>query len=578
MTNQEIADIFYNIADILEIQDANIFRVRAYREAASVIEGLIKEVATTYQEQGVPGLKDIPGVGTDLSSKIEELLKTGKLRYWRELQKEVPVGLLAIMDIEGMGPKKTKFVWKKFHVKTVRDLWKLCRSDALLKQKGWGQKTVDNILRGIQLQKEYGDRKPLGLVYPIALDMIQALKKSGLANQVEIAGSLRRMKEDIGDVDILATSKKPEKLIDLFSTLPEVKEVRVKGPTKCTVFLKAGFDADLRVVAPDEFGAGLYYSTGSKAHNVRARERAISKGYTINEYGIFRGTSEKRGKRLAAQSEQAVFKTLGLPYIPPELREDRGEMEAAEKHTLPSLIEEKDLQGDLHAHTTWSGDGHNSPLEMIHAAKARGLKYIAITDHSSPLGMLKGIKTHNIKKYTADIRAAAAQVSGINVLVGAEVDILLDGRLYLPNSALAQLDFVVASVHTGFRQSPEKMTKRVIRAIKNPFVTVIGHLTSRIIRRREPTTVNVHQVVTAAHAAGVALELNASWYRLDLNDVHARIAQEAGARMIMSTDSHDVDNFDFTFGIGTARRGWIEKKNVLNTLPYAKFVKAIQRK
>lgn len=578
MTNQEIARIFYNIADILEIQNADPFRVRAYRQAAAVIEGLIEEAAAMYKENGLKGLMDIPGVGKELALKIEELVKRGRLGFYTQLRKEVPAGLLEIMELEGTGPKKTQFVWKKFRVKTVRDLEKLCRGDALITQPGWGQKTADNILRAIQLHREYGERKPIGVVHEAAHTVKEALMKSGLANAVEIAGSLRRMREDIGDIDILATSNKPEKLIDVFANHPEVKTVLGKGPTKCSVVLKSGIDADLRVVDPDEFGAGLVYFTGSKQFNVHIREMAIRKGLTINEYGIFRGTAERHGKRVAARTEAAVFKAIGLPYIPPELREDRGEIEAALAHRLPSSVEHGDIKGDLHVHTSWSGDGHNTPLEMIRAAKACGLKYIAITDHASPLGMLKGIKPNNVKKYIADIRAAAKKVPGIRVLVGAEVDISPEGRVYLPSSVLQQLDWVVASVHTAFKQPRERMTKRVIRAIQNPHVSAIGHLTARILGRREPTAVDVPEVIKAVKAHNTALEINASWYRLDLNDLHCRMAKEAGVPMVMGTDSHDVDNFDFTFGIGTARRGWLEPRDVLNTLPVERFLKRIKKR
>ncbi|MEK7481609.1 MAG: DNA polymerase/3'-5' exonuclease PolX [Patescibacteria group bacterium] len=576
MLNQEIARIFYNIADILEIQNADPFRVRAYRQAATVIEGLIEEAAAMYKENGLKGLMDIPGVGKELALKIEKLVRRGRLDFYTKLRKEVPAGLLEIMELEGMGPKKTQFVWKKFHVKTVRDLEKLCRGDALIEQPGWGQKTADNILRAIQLHREYGERKPIGVVYASALAMVEALKKSGYANAVEIAGSLRRMREDIGDIDILATSKKPEKLIELFANHSEVKTVLAKGPTKCMVVLKNGIDADLRVVEPDEFGAGLFYFTGSKQFNVRTREIAIRKGLTINEYGIFRGTAERRGTRVAARTEASVFRAIGLPFIPPELREDRGEIDAALERRLPSPIIREDIKGDLHVHTSWSGDGHNTPLEIIRAAKTQGLKYIAITDHASPLGMLKGIKSHNVKKYIADIRAAAAKVSGIRVLAGAEVDILPDGRVYLPDAVLKQLDWVVASVHTAFKQPRERMTERVIRAIQNPYVSAIGHLTARILGRREPTAVDVAEVIKAAKAHGTALEINVSWYRLDLNDLHCRMAKEAGVPLVISTDSHDVDNFDFTFGIGTARRGWVEARDVLNTLPFEKFLKSFR--
>lgn len=576
-TNHEISEAFFRIGELLSLSGANAFRVRAYNRAAETIEGLPKDLAAVYQAGGLFALKEIPGVGEDISLKIEEMLKTGKLAFMRDLEKQVPSGLLEILSIEGMGPERTRFVWQQFRVKDMKSFEKLLKLDKLLSAKGWGTRSVANITRAIEIHKGFGGRVALPIAWKLAQNMAAALKKSGLCHEVEVAGSVRRMKETVQDIDILVTTNKPTKVADFFVELPEVDEVIGKGPTKTTVRLKGGLHADLRVLRPNEFGAGLYYFTGSKEHNVAVREAAVRDGITISEYGVYRGTKNKKVKLLAAETERKVFHALDMHYIEPELRENRGEVEAALKNKLPHLIKVSDIAGDLHSHSTYS-DGVDTMLAMAQAAKDAGLKYLAITDHSSQMGMVKGIKDKTVGEYLKKIAAVREKISGIEILAGTEVDILEDGSLYLSDAALKKLDWVVASVHSNFRQIEEKMTKRIIKAINNPYVRMIGHPTTRLLGKRAPVVFDMASVCKAAKENGVALEVSASPFRLDLDDVHARQAKEAGVLLAISSDAHGVDQFDFTFGVGQARRGWLEKGDVINTMPWGEFQKFLKRK
>lgn len=583
-TNLDIARAFERIAEILQIQGENIFRIRAYQRAAQVIDSLPEECADIYEgglnqhgsaEGGMEALKAVPGIGEDLAKKIEEMITTGKMEALEKLKSKVPEGVVDILSIEGMGPKRTKFVWKKFGVKNFSELEELFKSNRLNKLKGWGEKSVANILHAIELSKKMGGRLPLHEAMGIAETIVSLLKKSGLCVNVEIAGSLRRMKETIGDIDILVTSKRPEEVMDLFATMPYVAEVVVRGPTKSTVLLKAGpsnrtsIEADLRVLEPEVFGAGLYYFTGSKEHHVEIRTMAVKKGITISEYGVYKGTKEHKEKLLATKTEEDVFKAIGLPYIPPELREARGEIEAALEGKLPNLVEEKDIRGDLHVHSNFS-DGSSSILEMAKAARERGYEYIAITDHSSSMGMVKGLKEENIGHYLKMIDEAREKVSGIHILSGTEVDISKDGSLYLPDECLKRLDWVVASIHLNFKMSYEDMTNRYLRAIENPHVKVIAHPTSRIVGERPPFDFDFKKVAERAKERGVFFEINGS-SRLDLNDVHIRQAREIGVEMVIDSDAHTPLGLGLRFGVGQARRGWCEKKDILNTLSWKDF-------
>lgn len=576
MTNAEIAEIFERIALILDIKgDENPFRIRAYERAALLIGSLTRDLKALYDEGGLKRLEGLPGIGKDLSLKIEEMLRTDKLQYLKKIEKGIPPGLLDIMDIEGIGPKKTKLLWQKFKVKDIAGLKKLAESGKLQTVKGWGDKTVQNILRGIELRKQMAGRLPIGDVLPLAEEIVEALKRTGLCDRIEIAGSLRRRRDTCGDIDILATSTEPAKVMDAFCALPHVKNVTNKGKTKSTVFLNIGIDADLRVVEPDVFGAALHYFTGSKDHNVAVRTMAVRRGITMSEYGVFKGTAEKKGGLIAALTEHDVFKTVGLPYIEPELRENWGEIEAAQNGTLPSLITQHDLRGDLHMHSTFS-DGTESMIAMAKAAKEKGLQYIAFTDHASSMGMVRGVKKETIKQYLKAIAEARRAVTGIHILAGAEVDILKDGSLYLDDNLLVQLDWVIASIHQIFRDSREANTARLIKAMENPHVCAIGHPTTRILGKREPMDINIDAILTEAKKYHRALELNASPVRLDLQDIHLKRAKERGVTVVVNSDAHSASGLDCRYGIMQARRGWLEKNDILNAKSWGELTKWLE--
>jgi DNA polymerase (family X) len=577
MTNAHISSAFQQIADILSLQDENPFRIRAYERAAQTILSLGEDVSDIYKRDGKEGLLAIPGIGNDLADKMIELITTKKLTYLTDLAKEIPPGLLAVTGIQGMGPKKTKFVWKTFKVEGVDDLEKLAQSGKLDTQKGWGKKSVQNVLEGIAALRLHNARVALPTALNIALQMQRELQESGLCGQVEIAGSLRRRKESIGDIDILATSSSPRQVMDLFCSFGLVDRVLGKGPTKASVHLSTGMNADLRVVDEVVFGAAWHYFTGSKEHNIAVRKLGIAQGLTISEYGVYEGTPENKGELKASRTEEDVYKSVGLPYIEPELREDRGELEAAKKGTLPHLITVKDLKGDMHLHSNFS-DGRGTITQMAEAAKKAGLEYIAITDHGSPMGMVRGVKEGNITEYLRLVDEARTSVKGLKILAGSEVDILEDGSLYLPDATLTQLDWVVVSVHGNFKLSPKKMTERIIRALKNPHVNVFAHPTSRLLLKRDPIEYDIDAVFRCAVDHHVCVEINAAFDRLDLNDTLARRAKDAGCMLTIDSDAHNPGEFDYRFGISQARRGWVEAKNVLNTRAFAEVEKWISNR
>jgi DNA polymerase (family 10) len=572
MDNIEIANIFNQVADILEIRGANQFRVGAYRRAAQVIEALPKDINEIYQEGK---LKEIPGIGESLAEHIEELIKTGKCKEFETLKKKVPAGLIELMKIEGLGPKRVKFLYQKFGVKNIQQLEKLLASHRLLKEKGWGEKSEQNILAGIKLYHRFSQRYVLGKIYPLAHGIVEKLKKYPEVNQVELCGSIRRMKETIGDLDILVTAKNPKKVIDFFCQLPEIQEVRAKGPTKVNVLLKRGPEADLRVVKPESFGAALHYFTGSKSHNIVIRRMGMAKGLRINEYGVYKKINGKL-KLIGGRNEEDVFKAVGLPWMPPEIRENTGEIEAALKNQLPELITLNDIRGDLHCHSNWS-DGADSILALAEAAKKRGYQYLAITDHTPTVGITHGLTAKRVLEQIKEIKKLNQKIHGLRILTGIEVDIRKDGSLDLPDKILEKLDVVVASVHTSFRQPKELMTKRIITAIRNPNVDIIGHPTGRIINEREPYQLDLEAIMKEAKKTGTALELNSFWSRLDLNDVNCRMAKEMGVKIAISTDAHNIMELEhIKFGVATARRGWLEKKDVVNTLPLSQLLKVLK--
>jgi DNA polymerase (family 10) len=570
LKNQEISKIFNDIADLLEIKGENPFRIRAYRRAAQNIEGLAKDVAEISKDD----LLTVPGIGQDLAGKVEEYVRTGKLQFYEDLKKEVPEGLSALLSIPSLGPKTAKLLFEKLNIKDLETLERFARDHKLIGLPGIKEKTEENILKGIDMLKRGVERKPLGKVLPIANEILEHLEKKAPVKKLTIAGSIRRWKETIKDIDILATSENPKEVMKTFVHLPHVREILMQGPTKSSVIIHEDLQVDLRVVEEESFGAALAYFTGSKAHNIRLREMAVKAGLKINEYGIFR---EKDDKRLGGEKEEDIYRILGLPYIPPEIREDTGEIEAALSGKLPKLIEYEDIKGDLHVHSKWS-DGSHDFEELIAAARKRDYHYIAITDHSKGLGIARGLTAERLLEEKKQIDSLNKKLKGFKLLAGIEVDIRSDGQLDLPDDVLKKLDIVVASIHSGFKQSKEQLTRRLIAAMKNPYVSIIAHPTGRLIGERDAYAIDMNSVLEVAQETGTAIEINAYPLRLDLNDVYARIAKEKKIPLVISTDAHTINHFNFmTYGISIARRGWIEKDNVLNTLNYDALMKALKK-
>jgi DNA polymerase (family X) len=558
MRNLEIAVIFNQIADLLEIQGANPFRIRAYRRAATSLEGLTGSIETIINQSGA---RSIPGIGEDLERKIAEYLETGKMEFYEQLKQEVPLGLARMVDIPSVGPKTAKLIYDHFQVQTIEDLEALCKTEKLLSVPGFKKKTIENILRGIEVHRRRRGNYLLGRVVPKAKLLCEYLQDH--AERVAYAGSLRRMKEIVHDVDILAASNNPEKTMKAFLSMPLIESVLAQGGTKASVRVQDDLQIDLRVIEPQSWGAAMHYFTGSKAHNIRMRERAIKLGFKLNEYGLFDATD----KKIAGLEEEEIFEKLGLPFIPPVLREDQGEIEAAAAGSLPRIIELDDIRGDLHMHTDWS-DGKYSTEEMIEAARSRGYKYVAITDHSKSLGVAGGLSDDDLMKHMEEIHALAAKYPDIRVLAGTEVDIRQDGTLDYSDELLGKLDFVVASVHSGFKQDRATLTMRVVRAMENPHVRVIGHPTGRLLGDREPYDLDMDEVMKAAVRTRTCLEVNSNFHRLDLNDFHCRKARDLGVHLIISTDSHNYDDLlNLPYGVATAQRGWIDKDHVLNARP-----------
>jgi DNA polymerase (family 10) len=558
MRNLEISFIFNQIADLLEIQGANPFRIRAYRRAAVNIEGLTDNVETLAQ---AGSLRDVPGIGEDLAKKIDEYIRTGAIQFHEDIKRETPPGLARMVEIPSIGPKTARQIYDAFRIQTIDELEALCKTDKLLSVPGFKQKTIDNILRGIAIYRRRRGDYLLGRTIPLATQLCKHLEAS--AERVAYAGSLRRMKEIVHDVDILAASANVDATMQWFLKAPFIVEVLAQGPTKASIRIQDDLQVDLRVVEPKSWGAAMHYFTGSKNHNIRMRERAIKKGWKLNEYGLF----DSNDVMLAGADEREIFEKLGLPFIPPVLREDWGEMEAAALGALPNLIAIEDIRGDLHMHTTWS-DGKYSSEEMVEAARKRGYQYVAITDHSKSLGVAGGLSDDDLLRHTQECRALDAKYSDIRVLAGAEVDIRQDGTLDYSDELLSRLDFVVASLHSGFKQDKATLTKRVLRAMQNPHVRVIGHPTGRLLGDREAYELDFDEIMKEAVRTRTCLEVNSNFHRLDLNDVHCRKARDMGVHVIISTDSHNYDDMlNLPYGVATAQRGWTEKDRVLNARP-----------
>ncbi len=560
MRNSEIAERFQEMASLLEIKGDNPFKVRAYQKAAQNIESLTEELSE-IEKRG--DLEKIPGIGKDLAQKISEMIHSERLGALEDLKKEVPDALLELVAIPGLGPKKAKLLYDKTGIKAMAELEEAARENRLRDLPGFGQKTEQNILAGIELIRRGRERMLLGRALALAQSMMGRLHLMPEIDQISEAGSLRRRKETVRDIDILIISRDPGKVMDAFVTLPEVKEVLARGTTKASVLTREEMQVDLRVVEPDTYGAALAYFTGSKAHNIRLREMANRQGLKVSEYGVFREQDEAR---VAGRTEKEVYRALGLPYIPPELREDRGEIEAAIGNRLPHLVDLGDIRGDFHCHSRWSDGGH--PIrEVAEAARRRGYAYIAITDHSQSLGVARGLSPELVERQLQEIAALNGEMKGFTILSGSEVDILKDGSLDLPDEILARLQVVVASVHSAFKQTRETMTARVIRAMRNPHVTILGHPTGRLLGEREAYEIDLEQVIRAASDTGTFLEINSFPQRLDLDDIHCKRAKELGATVAVGTDSHTNSQLEtMSLGVSVARRGWLERDDLLNTL------------
>jgi len=567
MKNQEIADIFGRLADILEIRGEEFFRVNTYRKVARIIGDLSADVADLVESGEI---LDIRGIGKGTAAGIEEYLASGTMRRYEEARKSIPKGLAELLSVPGLGPKTIGLLWRELDVKSVKSLKRTLRSKKILELPGMGPKKVENIEAGIRVYESRSGRLTLGTVLPAALATVAELREATGIDEIEVAGSIRRWRETIGDIDILALSSKPEAVIKAFTDLPRVVEVLAAGTTKASVRVADGLQMDLRVVPSSVYGAALMYFTGSQAHNVRLRGLAQSKGLKLSEYGLFKGE-----RRIAGRTEEGVQKKLGLSFIPPELREDRGEVEAALRGELPGLVELGDIRGDLHVHSNYS-DGHSTIEEVARAAKARGYKYVSINDHSRSLGVAHGLSIERLLEQAEEIAQVNQRVKGITVLSGTEVDILSDGSIDFPDEVLEKLDVVVASIHSGFQQSEDKITGRIVSAIRNPHVDIIGHPTGRLLGTRPAYDVDLEAVMAAAADTGTALEINAYHERLDLNDINARRAAEMGVKVTISTDSHHVDQmWTMELGVRTARRGWLTPANILNTLTMKALLKVL---
>jgi len=558
MENQKIAQIFQEIGDMLELKGDSIFKIRSYHRGAQVISSYPYNLRDVFEKD--PKLLDkIPGIGKSLMGKIVEILDTGDCKKHLSLTKEIKPGLLDIMKLRGVGPKKTKLFYDELGIDSVAKLKNSAKRGLLRELPGMGEKSEGEVLKSIESYGRLKARMPLYEALDIAEDIISYVKKSGLVSKIEYAGSLRRKLETIGDIDILACGDNSKNIIDYFCEFPFISHIEAKGDTKTTVILENGTQVDLRVVDNDDFGAALYYFTGSKTHNIATRKIAQKMGLKINEYGVFKGK-----KKMVCRNEENVFKAIKLPYIIPEMREDTGEIDFMKKNYRNfKPIEVSDIKGELHSHSNWS-DGKNTVLEMAEAAKKMGYEYIAITDHSGSLKIAHGLDKTRLESQINEI--SKIKIPGIRILTGAEVDILKDGSLDMPDSILSKLDIVIASVHTYFRLTPEEQTARIIKAISNPFVTILGHPTGKLVGMREAYDIDILKIMEAAKKHNVAIELNCNPKRLDLNAEQLRLAKDIGVVISFGTDSHSSKQLSYIkYGVYIGRRGWLTKENILNT-------------
>ncbi len=572
MENQKVARIFEEIADLMEIKGENPFRIRAYRKAALNIETLTEDVSNLIEENRV---EKIPGIGKDLAHKIEEILRTGTLEQLEKLRKEIPPSLVGFLSIPGLGPKTAKLIYDNLKIKSIEELERMAREHKLQGLPGIREKTEENIMKGIEILKAGRERRRLDEAISIARSFINHLKRIPEVQRISEAGSVRRRKETIKDIDILIVSSNPSYVMERFVSHPMVREVISKGETRSSVRTKEFMQVDLRIVETDSFGSALAYFTGSKEHNIKLRDMAKGRGLKINEYGIF---DEKSGEKLGGREEEDVYRILGLQYVPPELREDRGEIEASKEGKIPELVEINEIRGDFHIHSKWS-DGGNSIEEMVENATGKGYEFIAITDHSKSLGIAKGLDENKLRAQREEIEKLREKYPQINILHGIEVDIKSDGTLDFNNEILSKFDIVIGAIHTGFKQDKETITKRIISAMENPYVHIIAHPSGRLIGERDPYNVDMEKVLEYAKKTGTILEINAYPQRLDLKDIHCKRAKEMGIMIAIGTDAHWISQLEYMeFGVWVARRGWLEIENILNTFSWDEIRKIIKKK
>lgn len=581
MDKDQVAEVLTNIAVLLELKGENPFKTRAYVNAARTIETMSEPLAKVVSEQRLGEMK---GIGEALQKKITELVTTGGLAYYEELKAATPPGLVAMLDIPGLGPKKIKALHDELGIETVELLEQACKDGKIAGLKGFGEKTQTNILEGIHRRRAYASRHLISDALPTAEPLLEALRLHPDVIRCSTAGSLRRHREVIGDIDLLASSKQPAEVIDYFTHQPGILNVIAKGETKASVLLEGGIQADLRVVSDAEYPFALLYFTGSKEHNIVMRQRAIDRDLRLNEYGLFRSGAETRDPKLLVKcrTEEEIFEKLGLHYIPPELREDTGEVALAEKEPLPRLIEWTDLKGSLHNHSTWS-DGHQQPADIARAMRELGLAYWGITDHSKSSFQANGLDAARVRQQLKEIRQInedlAAEGSDFRLLTGAEVDILKDGRLDFEDDLLAELDVVIASIHQSFNQSEEETTSRLVGAARNPYVHILGHLTGRLLLEREPYKMDHRAVIDACAETGTWIELNASPLRFDMDWRWWPYARSKGVKCAINCDAHRFEHAGFLrLGAGIARKGWLTREDVVNTLPLDKLRKELGRK
>ncbi len=565
MQNHKVASILQQVADYLELDGVD-FRTKAYRRAAHTIETLSVDIAD-MNKQGK--LEELPGIGKHIHAKIEEILDTGSLEYLENLKKEFPLDMDALMQVEGLGPKKIKLLYHELGIKNLDDLEKEAKRHHIRRLKGMGAKTEAKILQNIEFARKSIGRQLLGDVLPLAIEIKQRISALDVVDQVEIAGSIRRRKETVGDIDILTVTEQSDEVMNYFTQMDLVEEVIVRGHSKSTVRLYNGMDADIRVFKDSDFGSAMVYFTGSRELNIVLRKIALSHKMKLNEYGVFR-----EDVRLAGQSERDVFRALGMDYIPPELRENTGEIEAAQQGKLPELVDYGDIKGDLHIHTTWS-DGKSSIREMASKALDMGFEYLAVTDHTR-LPVARGLDEERLTQQMNEIDQINEELENITVLKGAEVNLDSYGNLDISSNILGELDLVIAAVHYDLRQDPEKINERISRGLENEYVDILAHPTGRKLKERQSYKLDIEKLFQKANETGTILEVNSQPKRLDLKDIHVKMAVEYGCQLVVNTDSHHTSELSYMeLGVATARRGWAEKKDIINALPLKKLLKVV---